>query len=48
MWGNTLERNNSFDKDLAIKRGNFIGRVHSILQELYFANSLVKMKMFLI
>ena len=28
--GNTLEKNNSFSKDIAIKRGNFIGRIHSI------------------
>ena len=46
--GNTLERNNSFTKDLTMKRGSFIGRIHSILQELHFANPLVKMKMFLI
>ena len=44
--GNTLERSNSFAKDLTLKRGDFIGRIHSILQEFYFANPLVKMKMF--
>ena len=44
--GNTLERNNSFAKDLRLKRGDFIGRVHSILQEFHFANPQVKMKMF--
>ena len=44
--GNTLERNNSFTRDLRLKRGDFIGRVHSILQEFHFANPLVKMKMF--
>jgi hypothetical protein len=44
--GNTLERNNSFAKDIALKRGDFIGRIHSILQELHFANPLVKMRMF--
>ena len=44
--GNTLERDNSFSKDLMMKRGDFIGRIHSILQEFYFANPIVKMKMF--
>ena len=44
--GNTLERDNSFARDLLLKRGDFIGRVHSILQEFHFANPLVKMKMF--
>ena len=44
--GNILERNNSFTKDFSMRRGNFIGKVHSILQEFYFANPLVKMKMF--
>ena len=29
-----------------MKRGDFIGRVHSILQEFHFANPQVKMKMF--
>ena len=44
-FGNTLERDNSFSRDIDLKRGDFIGRVHSILQEVYFANPLVKMKM---
>ena len=44
--GNSLERDNSFARDLLLKRGDFIGRVHSILQEFHFANPLVKMKMF--
>ena len=44
--GNTLERDNSFSKDLTLKRGDFIGRIHSIMQEVYFANPLVKMRMF--
>ena len=44
--GNTLERSNSFVKDFCMKRGDFIGRVHSILQEFHFANPLVKMRMF--
>ena len=44
--GNVLERNNSFSKDLAMKRGDCIGRLHSILQEFHFANPLVKMQLF--
>ena len=43
--GNVLERNNSFSKDIKMKRGSFIGRVHSIFQEFHFANPIVKMKM---
>ena len=35
--GNVLERNNSFAADIRIKRGSFISRVHSILQEMSFA-----------
>ena len=42
--GNILERNNSFNQDVKTKRGSFIGRVHSILQEFSFANPLLKMK----
>ena len=43
--GNVLERDNSFNKDLRMKRGSFIGRIHSIAQEFYFTNPVVKMKM---
>ena len=43
--GNVLERDNSFSKDIRMKRGSFIGRVHSIFQEFHFANPIVKMKM---
>ena len=43
--GNILERDNSFSKDIRMKRGSFIGRVHSIFQEFHFANPVVKMKM---
>ena len=43
--GNILERNNSFEKDIRSKKGTFISRVHSILQEFSFANPLVKLKM---
>ena len=44
--GNIVERNNSFSKDFNKKRDDFIGRIHSILQEFHFANPLVKMEMF--
>ena len=44
--GNTLEGNNSFSKDCDIKRGAFIGKVHSLLQELWFASPNFTMKMF--
>ena len=43
--GNIMERDNSFSKDIRMKRGSFIGRVHSIFQEFHFANPVVKMKM---
>ena len=43
--GNILEKNMSFNQDVKSKRGSFIGRINSILQEFSFANPLVKMKM---
>ena len=43
--GNTMERDNSFTVDIRNKRGCFIGRIHSILQEVHFASPLVKMEM---
>ena len=43
--GNILERDNSFTKDVRSKRAVFIGNVHRILQEFYFANPLVKMNL---
>ena len=43
--GNTMERNNSFSMDIRLKRGSFIGRAHSILQEVHFANPMMKMTM---
>ena len=43
--GNILERDNFFNKDIRSKMGSFIGRVHSILQEVHFASPLVNMKM---
>ena len=43
--GNTLQRDNSCTMDIRNKRGCFIGRVLSILQEVHFANPVVKMEM---
>ena len=43
--GNILERDNMFTKDIRVKRGSFIGRIHSLEQELYFANPVVKMRL---
>ena len=37
--GCTLESNNSMKTDVAQKRGKFIGKVISLMQELHFANS---------
>ena len=33
--GNILERDNSFNKYIRIKRGSIIGRVHSIFKEFF-------------
>ena len=44
--GNTLETNNSFSKDCDLKRGKFIGKVHSLFQELHFASPEFVMKMY--
>ena len=41
--GNVLQSDNSFSKDISSKRGMFIDKVHSILQEFHFAKPLVKM-----
>ena len=43
--GNILQRDNSFSKDISSKRGQFIGKVHCILQEFHFANPMVKMNL---
>ena len=42
--GNTLQANNSMGLDINLKRGAFIGRVNSILQEFHFASPEVLMK----
>ena len=36
---------NTLDRDCDIKRGKFVGKVHSLLQELYFASSDVQLKL---
>ena len=42
--GNILECDNSFTRDCQIKRGQFIGKLHSLNQEFYCATSNVKTK----
>ena len=37
--GNLLQCDNSFTRDCALKRGRFIGKVHTLLQEFYFISS---------
>ena len=39
--GNILESDNSMKHDVAVKRGKFIGKVNSLLQELHFADPVV-------
>ena len=39
--GNTLQSDNSMKVDMAIKRGKFIGKVNSLLQEFHFADPAV-------
>ena len=44
--GNIMENDNSFKQDCQIKRGQFIGKIHSLNQEFYPATSAVKMKLY--
>ena len=46
--GNILQCDNTFSRDCDIKRGQFIGKVHSLLQELHFASPAFIMKMYFI
>ena len=39
--GNILQCDNSMKRDVAVKRGKFIGKVNSLLQELHFADPTV-------
>ena len=43
--GNILQCENSMKKDIAMKRGKFIGKVNSILQELHFADPAILVKL---
>ena len=43
--GNILQSENSMKKDVALKRGKFIGKVNSILQELHFADPTILVKL---
>ena len=43
--GCTLESNNSMKSDISLKRGKFIGKVHSLMQEFHFASKDVLMKL---
>ena len=42
--GNTLEVNNSMKTDCLQKRGKFIGKIHSLLQEFHYADPSVLLK----
>ena len=43
--GCTLDSENSMKQDMALKRGKFIGKVNSLLQEFHFASKEVMLKM---
>ena len=43
--GHTLQVDNSMSIDVNLKRGTFIGKVNSLLQEFYFADSKILMKL---
>ena len=42
--GNILQNDNSMKVDLSIKRGQFIGKVHSLLQEFYYVDPSVSVR----
>ena len=44
--GNTVESNNSFKKDIMIKRAKFIGKINTLSQEFHFASPDIKMNLF--
>ena len=46
--GNTLQEDNSMSMDCAIKRGQFIGKFHSLSQEFYYLSPDVKTKLLLL
>ena len=43
--GNTLENNNSMQRDMSKKKGQFIGKVNSMLQEFHYVHPKVFMKL---
>ena len=43
--GSVLESNNSMRADISLKRGKFVGKIHSLMQELHFASKDVLMKL---
>ena len=43
--GNILQSDNSMKRDVAVKRGKFIGKVNSLLQEFHFADPAVLVKL---
>ena len=44
--GNLMEIDNSFTHDIQVKRGAFIGRIHSLNQEFYYASGEVKTRLY--
>ena len=44
--GNLLESDNSMQKDISIKRAQFISKVHSLNQEFHFSNPLFVVKLY--
>ena len=42
--GNTLQSDNSMKVDMSLKRGRFIGKVNSLLQEFHFVDPAVKVR----
>ena len=44
--GNILQSNNSMEKDISVKRAQFISKVHSLNQEFHFSNPSFVMKLY--
>ena len=43
--GHILESNNSMKADISLKKGKFVGKIHSMMQEFHYANKAVLMKL---
>ena len=43
--GNTLENNNSMKRDMSLKKGQFIGKINSMLQEFHYVSPSLFMKL---